>query len=63
MGVKIGLHDLLCHQIGTLLPDGPHRPDFAQLYFYDPAEALDFHMQCNKNLNCDIIQNLQNMLC
>jgi hypothetical protein len=53
---------MIYHQIGTLLPDGPRRPEFAQLYFYDPAEALNFRMQQNKNLNCDTMQNLQNML-
>jgi len=37
---------------------------YAQLYRYDPAEALDYHMRhdANQGLNCQVMAELQNML-
>jgi hypothetical protein len=35
---------------------------YAQLYFYDPDEALNIRMQWNDKLNQDIMEYLQTML-
>jgi hypothetical protein len=35
----------LSHLAGSLLPEEEEAPVYAQLYIYDPAEALDFRMQ------------------
>ena len=41
------IHGELCHQLGSLLPRRGDRPAYAQLYIYDPREALDHQMQRN----------------
>jgi len=40
---------------GSLLPQEEESPVYAQLYIYDPAEALDYRMQ-------QVIEELQDML-
>jgi hypothetical protein len=46
------------------LPQEGESPVYAQLYIYDPAEALDYHVQheANQGLNRQIIAELQDML-
>jgi hypothetical protein len=39
------------HCAGTLFPDTHATPTFAQLYFYDADNALQWHMNNNKGLN------------
>jgi len=50
------------HFAGALHPGTNRNPKYAQLYFYDPDEALHYQMQQNNDLNQDIMQYLQNML-
>ena len=54
----------LYHQSGTLLPQPGVSPVYAQLYIYDPQEALDFRMNnpANSNLHRATMQTLQDML-
>ena len=41
------IHGELCHRLGSLLPNHGDRPAYAQLYIYDPHEALEHRMQRN----------------
>jgi hypothetical protein len=50
------------HQLGTLRPEGANDPTYAQLYFYDPEDALDFRMKNNSNLKRETMSKLQDML-
>ena len=54
----------LYHQIGSLLPRPGSSPVYAQLYIYDPQEALDFRMNntANSSLHTPTMQTLQDML-
>ncbi len=54
----------LSHLAGSLLPQEGESPVYAQLYIYDPAEALDHCMQhkANRGLNCQVMADLQDML-
>ena len=54
----------LYHQIGSLLPRPGSSPVYAQLYIYDPREALDFRMNntANSSLHRETMQTLQDML-
>jgi len=54
----------LSHLAGSLLPQEEESPVYAQLYIYDPAEALDYRMQheANRNLNRQVMGELQDML-
>jgi hypothetical protein len=61
------VHGQLSHHAGSLLPpeQGENNgPSYAQLYIYDPAEALDYRMnnQYNNGLNRQTMQILQDML-
>ena len=49
---------------GSLLPSPDQSPVFAQLYIYDPDEALNYCMdnQLNTGLDRTIMRNLQDML-
>ena len=49
------------HRAGSL-SKMQDNPKYAQLYFYDPAEALDYRMNRNKDLNRNIMESLQNIL-
>jgi hypothetical protein len=50
------------HQAGTLFPNAVDDPSYAQLYFYDPTEALEYRMRRNDGLNRETMQSLQNVL-
>src|SRR6266545_1693462 len=54
----------LSHLAGSLLPQEGESPVYAQLYIYDPAEALDHRMQhkANCGLNRQVMADLQDML-
>ena len=54
----------LYHQSGSLLPRPGSSPVYAQLYIYDPQDALDFRMNngANTSLNRATMQTLQDML-
>ena len=43
----------VCHKIGSLIPREGTAPLHAQIYIYDPQEALDFRMnhQANAGFN------------
>ena len=54
----------LYHRSGSLLPQPGSSPVYAQLYIYDPQEALDFRMnnEANTSLSRETMQTLQDML-
>ena len=54
----------LFHLAGSLLPQEGESPVYAQLYIYDPAEALDRHLQheANRGLNRQVMAEVQDML-
>lgn len=58
--VKGALH----HIAGSLVPNPERNPCFAQLYIYDPTEALEYRMQSHYNTGLDryTMQTLQDML-
>jgi len=58
------VHGCLSHLAGSLLPQEGESPVFAQLYIYDPADALDRRMQheANQGLNRQVMAELQDML-
>ncbi|KAI9451440.1 hypothetical protein F5148DRAFT_1290133 [Russula earlei] len=61
------LHGELIHRIGSLLPpEGPDAaaPSYAQLYIYDPDQALHMRMAhpANSHLHQNTMQTLQDML-
>ena len=54
----------LCHQAGSLIPREGNAPVYAQLYIYDPHEALNYRMdnRANTALDRTTMQTLQDML-
>lgn len=50
------------HRAGTIFPNAENNPMYAQLYFYDPVEALQYRMNRNENLKHETMESLQNML-
>ena len=58
------VHGKLTHKSGSLLPPRDGHPTYAQLYIYDPADALDYRMrhQANSTLHHETMQQLQDML-
>lgn len=54
----------LSHLAGSLLPQIPFAPKYAQLYIYDPADALNFRMNnpYNSRLDRGTMGTLQDML-
>ena len=58
------VHGRLYHQSGPLIPQEAATPVFAQLYIYDPQEALEFRMnnRANSDLHRETMQTLQDML-
>ena len=50
------------HRAGSLLGERGKAPTYSQLYFYDPAEALDYRMKHNTGVKPNTMQSLQNML-
>ena len=53
----------LYHKTGPLIPAQGRAPNYAQLYIYDPQEAIDFRMNhtANAALHKGIMQILQDM--
>ena len=58
------LHGQLSHRIGSLLPAEGESPVYAQLYIYDPADAVNFRMAnaWNSQLDRTTLVILQDML-
>ena len=58
------LHGELSHKIGSLLPSEGEPPVYAQLYIYDPADAVNFRMAnaWNTQLDRNTLVVLQDML-
>jgi hypothetical protein len=58
------LHSALSHKSGSLLLPEGEPPVFAQLYIYDPADAVNFQManRWNTQLNHHTMVTLQDML-
>ena len=56
------VHGELCHHLGSLFPHHGDRPSYAQLYIYDPQDALDHRMQRNATLDPIIMEHLQNLI-
>lgn len=52
----------LCHLVSALRPADDEVPAFAQLYIYDPQQALQQCMHHNNNLRDDTMASLQSML-
>jgi hypothetical protein len=50
------------HRVGTIFPNAQNDPMYAQLYFYDPVDALQYRMKRNENLKRETMNSLQNML-
>jgi hypothetical protein len=50
------------HRAGTIFPNAINNPSYAQLYFYDPVEALQYRMNRNDKLKRETMESLQNML-
>ena len=56
------IHGELRHQLGSLLPRSGDRPMYAQLYIYDPHEALEHRMQRNRTLDPIVMERLQALI-
>ena len=58
------LHGELSHKAGSLLPPDGESPVFAQLYVYDPADAVNYRMAnaWNAHLDHHTMLTLQDML-
>ena len=58
------IHGSLYHKTGTLIPAQGRAPNYAQLYIYDPQEAIDFRINhtANAALHRGTMQILQDML-
>jgi hypothetical protein len=58
------LHGMLSHKSGSLLPPEGEPPVFAQLYIYNPADAVNFQManRWNTQLDHHTMVTLQDML-
>ena len=50
------------HSAGTLISTATDNQWYAQLYFYNPQEALDYCMRQNPTLNRTTMKLMQNML-
>jgi hypothetical protein len=50
------------HRVGSLFPTDPRNPLYAQLYFYDALDALDYRMRRNSGLDQQTMQDLQGLL-
>ena len=53
------VHGSVCHWTGGLLPAAGEDPVYAQLYIYDPAEALQTRMSHNPEANAETMAALQ----
>jgi hypothetical protein len=52
----------LYHHAGSLFPERHNDPTYAQLYYYDPQDALDFRMNNNIGLSRTTMETLQQVL-
>ena len=52
----------LCHLSGALAPLDGQQPRYAQLYVYEPQEALAMQMNMNVDLQPDVMESLQALL-
>jgi hypothetical protein len=50
------------HRVANVLPQAERNPTYAELYFYDPDDALAYRMDNNEHLQRDTMNDLQNML-
>jgi mono/diheme cytochrome c family protein len=56
------VHGSICHWTGGLLPAAGEDPVYAQLYIYDPAEALQTRMSHNPEARAETMEALQEEL-
>jgi hypothetical protein len=56
------IYGQIYHRIGSLLLDEDQNPVFAQLYIYDTDHENSNRLHVMRDLNADILQNLQDML-
>lgn len=58
------MHGKLSHLSNSLITNEGAQPPYAQLYIYDPQDALNYHMNhlANHNLDHGIMATLQDML-
>ena len=56
------VHGSICHWTGGLLPAAGEDPVYAQLYIYDPAEALETRLSHNPEARREIMEPLQEEL-
>ena len=56
------VHGSICHWTGGLLPAAGEDPVYAQLYIYDPAEALQSRLSQNPAATREIMEALQEEL-
>jgi hypothetical protein len=56
------VHGTVCHWSGDLLPAAGEDPVYAQLYIYDPAEALQTRMAHNPEAAAETMEALQTEL-
>ena len=56
------VHGELCHRLGSLTPSNGDHPVYAQLYIYDPHEALEHRMRHNTTLDPIIMETLQTLI-
>ena len=56
------VHGSICHWTGGLLPAAGEDPVYAQLYIYDPAEALQKRLAHNPEAQLEIMEMLQEEL-
>lgn len=56
------IHGELCHWSGALTPSIGQKPKYAQLYVYEPREALTMRIDQNPGLDAQIMTMLQTVL-
>ncbi|PIA50577.1 hypothetical protein AQUCO_01200042v1 [Aquilegia coerulea] len=56
------IHGELCHKVGSLLPETGKSPSYAQLYIYDPNEALEHRKNRNSHLLPEVLKIIQETL-
>ncbi|PIA25852.1 hypothetical protein AQUCO_10700003v1 [Aquilegia coerulea] len=56
------IHGELCHKVGSLLPEPGKVPSYAQLYIYDPNNALEFRKKRNLHLLPEVLEIIQKTL-
>ena len=57
------IHGELCHKHGSLIPEHGQTPRYAQLYIYDPSEALGYRQRNNRSsLASGTLNELQEMM-